>query len=157
VRGTLPIVKIRSLGNLLGHYADALGVAAEIHKFNRNPSLQTGAGVVYEGLKVAINKFGFAGHAVTKTLFVLEQAGLIGPGRWNPTERELRKAMERLETFGAEQEAIRQDKLSEQRVREFTYNLYRNDVSVPGDDMSPSNLYTATCSEEGCNLGPWQR
>ena len=125
--------KYGNYGRLWGYYGDALGVYAAGHKFMQNPSIGTGAGVAKEVLTAALNRT-IVGHLVTKPIFLLEQVGWIGPGVWNPTDRANKRAIERLEAFGAEQAVLAADKQSEARLREFRYNLYKDDVSYPEDD-----------------------
>jgi RHS repeat-associated protein len=128
--GDIPGVlgKLSTGGEYAGYAGDALSILNPAIEFARNPSLGGGAEVVYRGLKVGIARgFGIPGKLVSGTLTVGEQAGLIGPGVWNPTDRAIR----RLEAWGQQEAEYRDWLLADRKYfRELTYERYKNDVCV---------------------------
>lgn len=114
----------------MGSVKEVISVGVAVHKFATDPSIQSGAGVVYQGLKVGIKRFPGAAPVVVHALSGLEAVGAIGPGVWNPTERAERRSAERFEAWAIEQE---------QRtayLRELNITRYQDDVCVDATSCS---------------------
>jgi RHS repeat-associated protein len=152
---------VQAFGNLgkgLSVGSDAAAVGGAFYKFTKDPSLGTGALVAYESIKVALDRIGPEGKAVTKVLWVLEKAEVIGPGVWNPSDR----AAKRFDAW-AEQQAKDYEFAVKAKndLLKFNENLYKDDVSRPEepDNVSrsePPSSYVPNCSADGCTNGPWR-